>query len=107
MKTIAAIGLTVLLIVVLVVGVRAYLPSPISGFASASQIFIHGTPVCVYRHGESIVARLGECAGALPRDGAREERLPEVDGPESGLPPGHPPVGPDMLPDGDTRRILI
>jgi len=57
---------------------------------SSSQIFIHGTPVCVTQRGGEIETAIGEC-GSSP-----------------GLPPGHPPVGgdPDLF-DGAARRIPI
>jgi hypothetical protein len=107
-RTIVAVCLTVLSILVLVVEWRAYRPSVSSTSVSASQIYIHETPVCVFRHGESIVARVGECrAGATPLDEAPGERLPEFSGPGRGLPPGHPPVGPDSLPGDGARRVLI
>lgn len=106
MKRIVAVGLTVLSILVLVVAWRGHRASATS--ASESQIFIHGTPVCVSRQGESIAARVGECgAQAAPWDGAPAGRLPGFDGREGDLPPGHPPVGPDMIPGEGTRRILI
>lgn len=108
MKAIVAIGLTVLFVFVVVVQWREYRGSAIAAYASGSQIYIHGTPVCVFRHGESIAARVGECrAGTAPQDEAPGEQLPEFSGPERGLPPGHPPVGPDSLPGEGARRVLI
>ena len=79
---------------------------------SSSQIFIHGTPVCVTQRGGQIVAAVGECdrhpgephgspegfhgANPLPRN------------PHVGLPPGHPPVDDDPAPgDHAERRLLI
>lgn len=106
MKTIVAIGLMALFLVLVVVQWMEYHPA--SAPASASQIFIHGTPVCVFRHGESIVARVGECGGGSGlQDEAPGDDIPEDGAPGSGLPPGHPPVGPDMSPDGRGRRVLI
>ncbi len=108
MKAIVAIGLMGLLIFVGVVEWRAYHSSVIPASASASQIYIHGTPVCVFRQGESIVARVGECdVETAPRDEAPGDQAPDTGGPGLTLPPGHPPVGPDMSPNEDARRILI
>ncbi len=105
MKAIVAIGLMALFIFVAVYQWGAYRSSVVPASASASQIYIHGTPVCVFRQGESIVARVGECeAGTEPRDEAPGEPAP---GPDLTLPPGHPPVGPDMSPNGEGRRVLI
>lgn len=108
MKTIVAFGLMALFLFVAAVEWGAYRPSAVPASASASQIYIHGTPVCVFRHGESIVARVGECeTGAEPQDEAPGGQIPDDAAPGLALPPGHPPVGPDMLPDGGERRILI
>jgi len=107
-KTIVAFGLVALFLVVVVVEWGAYHPSAVPASASASQIYIHGTPVCVFRQGESIVARVGECeAGAEPRDEAPGGGMPGDGSPGLALPPGHPPVGPDMSPDEGGRRVLI
>jgi len=107
-KTIVAIGLMALFMFVAVVEWRAYRASVVPASASASQIYIHGTPVCVFRQGESIVARVGECdEEAAPRDESPGDGAPDLGGPDLSLPPGHPPVGPDMAPDGNTRRIPI
>jgi hypothetical protein len=79
---------------------------------SSSQIFIHGTPVCVTQRGGEIEAAIGEC-GTSPGASEGEEggfhRRPHPFGkmnPE--LPPGHPPVGgdPDLV-NGAARRIPI
>lgn len=73
--------------------------------SSASEIIIHGTPVCVFRHGDDIAARVGRCPPGL-----REERegpslrAPFHGGPGMRLPPGHPPIDEDRVPDGD--RII-
>jgi len=81
---------------------------------SSSQIFIHGTPVCVMQLAGEIVASVGRCG---PSGGeSREDAFgngegfhggtPSPIGPRLGLPPGHPPV--DSLPDPEEeRRILI
>lgn len=72
-----------------------------------NQIFIHGTPVCVFSQDGNIMARVGQCPGA-PRS---EKEGPPGRAPYNGppgmeLPPGHPPVDRDMLPDG-SRTIPI
>src|SRR5512142_2700149 len=36
--------------------------------ASESQIYIHGTPVCVFRDGDGIVARVGNCGPGADTD---------------------------------------
>lgn len=108
MKKIVAIGLMTLFIVVVVVEWSAYRSSVVPASASASQIYIHGTPVCVFRQGESIVARVGECdEGVAPGDEAPGDATPDFGGPDLSLPPGHPPVGPDMSPGGGGRPIPI
>lgn len=105
---IVAFGLMALFLVVVVVEWGAYHPSAAPASASGSQIYIHGTPVCVFRQGDSIVASVGECeAGTGARDEAPGGPIPDEGAPGLALPPGHPPVGPDMLPDGGERRILI
>ncbi len=72
-----------------------------------SQIYIHGTPVCVARQDQGIVARVGEC----DRDAFRP--APEYSGevpfhgrPGMNLPPGHPPVDGNMFPE-ENRRVPI
>ncbi len=105
MKTIVAIGLMTLFLVLVVVQWRAYRSSVVP--ASASQIYIHGTPVCVFRQGDSILATVGECESAAPRDEAPGEGTPDFGGPDLTLPPGHPPVGPDLSPDRGGQHILI
>lgn len=111
MKTIVGVGLLSLVLVVAVVELRASHPSALPASGSASQIYIHGTPVCVFRQGESIAARVGECDdGAAPGDDGSGDRVPDSAGPGMALPPGHPPVGPDTspeFPDGGGRRLLI
>lgn len=75
--------------------------------SSSSQIYIHGTPVCVTKEGNDIVARVGECGiyGAHP-DADFPEMLPYHGHPGRNLPPGHPPIDQRMFPDGN-RRVLI
>ena len=108
MKTIVAIGLMALFLIVVGAEWRAYHPSAVPASGSVSQIYIHGTPVCVFRQGDSIAARIGECeSGSEPRDEAPGGWIPDDGGTGLALPPGHPPVGPDMLPGGGERRVLI
>ena len=82
---------------------------PLASLAStSSQIYIHGTPVCVTQQGTDIVAQVGECGvpTATP-DSDSVERLPFRGGhPGMNLPPGHPPIDQDMFPDAQ-RRLLI
>jgi len=67
---------------------------------SSSQIYIHGTPVCVMRHGEEILASVGTCDGygGQSRGGGfgtgrgSPGESPYFRDAPSGLPPGHPPV---------------
>jgi hypothetical protein len=68
---------------------------------SSSQIFIHGTPVCVFTLGGSVVARVGQCPDTpeTENEGPGEE-APFHGRPGMDLPPGHPPVDRDMLPEG-------
>ncbi|MGE5284511.1 MAG: hypothetical protein ACM3OG_06020 [Actinomycetota bacterium] len=77
---------------------------------SSSQIFIHGTPVCVVEGAGEIRATVGMCGfhGTGPgEDGsAGYGEAPPPDEPSLALPPGHPPVGPDPGFD-EGRRILI
>ena len=108
MKTIVAIALVGLFMIVAVAQWRWFHPSAVAASASESQIYIHGTPVCVFRQGESIVAMVGECGtSAEPRGDGHGDRVPDSRGPGMALPPGHPPIGPDMRPDGGARRVLI
>ena len=78
----------------------------------SSQIFIHGTPVCVTQRGGGIETSIGEC-GASPGASEGEEggfhRRPNPFGNRNhGLPPGHPPVGGDPDPGAvGGRRIPI
>ncbi|MGB7631860.1 MAG: hypothetical protein WBM29_12375 [Candidatus Deferrimicrobium sp.] len=81
---------------------------------SSSQIFIHGTPVCVVQQAGEILASVGMCGtfGGESREndyGSGDlfhgEGTPLVE-PRFGLPPGHPPV--DSTPTFEEgRRILI
>ena len=111
MKRILAIGLTVLLGIFAVVQLHAYRAAAAHRLSavksSSSQIFIHGTPVCVFRLGENIVARICECpeSPGLESDTSME-KAPFSGNPVMELPPGHPPVNRDGFPDVP-RRIPI
>jgi len=72
-----------------------------------SQIYIHGTPVCVTRQPHGIVAQVGECdaAGIPPRGGFSGE-VPFHGRPGMNLPPGHPPIDGNLFPE-ENRRIPI
>ena len=75
--------------------------------SSSSQIYIHGTPVCVSQEGRDIVARVGECRiPGVPPDADSLERLPFHGHRGLNLPPGHPPIDQEMFPDGQ-KRVLI
>lgn len=81
---------------------------------SSSQIFIHGTPVCVRQHAGEIHASVGICAaprgeplGDDPGNGGGfHGGMPFSHDQDMDLPPGHPPI--DGAPDfGEGRRVLI
>ena len=81
---------------------------------TSSQIFIHGTPVCVMQHAGKILASVGMCgtSGGESREdgfgngGVFHGETPSPREPRHDLPPGHPPV--DSTPGfGEGRRILI
>lgn len=105
MRTLVAVLLAGLLVLLVVMQWSSrYRATAVS---QASQIYIHDTPVCVRLEGEQLVARVGKC----PRDnGVFEEpgpgRLPFHGAPGRGLPPGHPPIGPQG-PLDENRRLLI
>jgi hypothetical protein len=72
-----------------------------------AQVFIHGTPVCVFTLGGNILAQVGQC----PESSDMENGDPAGNAPFHGepgmeLPPGHPPVDRDLFPD-DRRLIPI
>jgi hypothetical protein len=76
-------------------------------FTSSSQIYIHGTPICVFTLGGNVVAQVGQCPdtpGAEKEDPGEE--APFRGQPGMGLPPGHPPVDRDWFPDGQ-RTVPI
>jgi hypothetical protein len=81
---------------------------------SSSQIFVHGTPVCVLQQAGEIFASVGMCGtfGSESREddvgngGVFHGEAPSTIKPRIGLPPGHPPI--DSPPDMEEgRRILI
>lgn len=103
---VALAGLASVLLLFAFVHVQAGGPIPALA-SSSSQIYIHGTPVCVTRLGQEIVAQVGECGmTALPPDSGSREGLPFHGHPGMELPPGHPPIGQEMFP-GENRRVLI
>jgi len=81
---------------------------------SSSQIYIHGTPVCVMRHDGEIYASIGMCDENGNRTHGRDfgpgrgflGESPFSDEAPSGLPPGHPPVDSFPALEG-TRKIPI
>jgi len=81
---------------------------------SSSQIFIHGTPVCVMQQAGQIRAAVGICDipdGESQDDdsgntGGFQDETPSPHDPRLGLPPGHPPL--DSIPDFEEgRKVLI
>lgn len=83
-----------------------------SASGSSSQIFIHGTPVCVTQRGGGIEAAVGECEAVSGRNPGGRGRFHERNGSPSEpgivLPPGHPPVGPGSDPSAnEVRRTPI
>jgi len=76
---------------------------------SSSQIFIHGTPVCVLERAGEIRASVGICGvpgTGLRGDDTENHREDSPREPGFGLPPGHPPVDNPPVSD-EGRRILI
>jgi hypothetical protein len=80
------------------------------GDVSFRQIYIHDTPVCVFRHGGEILAAVGACDSYGSQswgEGSGTGRgslggSPYYRDAPSGLPPGHPPV--DSTPEFDQFR---
>lgn len=106
MKKILSAALAGAILVFALYHIRA--TEPIASFASSSsQIYIHGTPVCVTQEGKDIVAQVGECGvPRLPPYADSLERLPFHGRPGTQLPPGHPPIDQEIFP-GKNRRVLI
>lgn len=69
---------------------------------TSSQIYIHGTPVCVFLLDGNIIAKVGTCGEAAgpEEDASPPSKNPFSENPPETLPPGHPPVTPDMSVDG-------
>ena len=107
MRKIFAVSLTAVVLVVALVQWHEYRATMVKP-VSSSQFFIHGTPVCVFRDGEDIVARVGECGAPMaPPESDSMESLPFRHGhPGMKLPPGHPPIDQGIPPEGE-RRLLI
>jgi hypothetical protein len=103
-KKIVLIGLAAAFLAVTFVRWNAHRSAaPVS--TSFSQIFIHGTPVCVFTLGGNVMARVGPCPDAQGTENDRPgDDAPSRDRPGMELPPGHPPVDRDMFPNG--RRIV-
>lgn len=98
MRTLLA---TVLIVLSLIAGVSLWNAAHTRNIdVSSSQIYIHGTPVCVMRHGGEILASVGTCDshGGRPWEGGFGT------GGGSLLPPGHPPV--DSSPEFEQLRKL-
>lgn len=107
MKKFFAIVLTAIFLVVALVQWHSYRAAESS--VSANQIFIHGTPVCVFTKDGNIMARVGECPDGSRMEkgapkGAPEERAPFHGHPGMKLPPGHPPVDRDI--PAERRRTV-
>ncbi len=92
----------------LFVGVHLRASDPLASLvSSSSQIYIHGTPVCVFQQGKDIMAKVGECGMEKSPPGADSlEELPFHGHRGGELPPGHPPIDQDMFPE-EQRRLLI
>lgn len=108
MKRILLLACFVLVLAALLVQWRLGNRALATAAMSSSQIYIHGTPVCVMKHGEAIVARVGECGslGGTDEDGEFSGGSRFHESPGGGLPPGHPPVSPDMSPDVSNRVAI-
>ena len=81
---------------------------------SSSQIFVHGTPVCVVQQAGAIFASVGMCGASgsgsrgddVGNGGDFHGETPSTIEPRFGLPPGHPPI--DSSPAFEEgRRIAI
>lgn len=104
MKKLFAIVLTAIFLAVALVQWHAYRAAAVSP-VSTNQIFIHGTPVCIFTRDGNILAKVGECPDMHRMEkGAPPEKAPFHRHPGLDLPPGHPPVDRDMSPDG--RRAI-
>lgn len=105
MKTFLVAFAVASLVVIGFVGMHAAAPPTRGANVATSQIYIHGTPVCVMKHGEAIVARVGECESLA--DPGRDGPFHGDPGGTRALPPGHPPIPDGTPPDGSGRRVPI
>ena len=106
MKRLIAVVLSGILLAAVLVQWHAYRAAAVSP-PSGNEIFIHGTPVCIFRQGENVMAKVGHCPGAPSgEDEVPAERPPFHGPPGMQLPPGHPPVDREMTPDGQ-RTVPI
>lgn len=104
MKIILAVGLAGLLGFMLFTMLNAEVPFTRKAH---SQIYIHGTPVCVTQRSHEIVAQVGKCDGARAYpDREFTGEVPFHGHPGRELPPGHPPIDGNMFPE-ENRRVLI
>jgi hypothetical protein len=73
-----------------------------------SQIYIHGTPVCVFKEGEQVLARIGNCPNIAEGDeGSAPKAEPYHGHPSPNLPPGHPPIDDGPFTTEKRRTISI
>ncbi len=100
MKKLFAIVVTAVFLVVALVQWHAYRAASVNP-PSVNQIFIHGTPVCIFSQDGNIMARIGQCPDAPQMDNeGSPERAPYHGQPGMDLPRGHPPVDRGLSPDG-------
>jgi hypothetical protein len=105
-KRVLAVTLAAMFLLFAIFQLRASHPLA-SLVSSSSQIYIHGTPVCVFQQGKDIMAKVGECGMEKSLPGAESlERLPFHGYRGGELPPGHPPIDQNMFPE-EQRRVLI
>lgn len=104
MKILFSVALAGLLGLAVLILLRSEIPFAKQAY---SQIYIHGTPVCVSRQFHGIVAQVGECdeAGIRPH-GEFSGEVPFQGRPGMHLPPGHPPIDGNMFPE-ENRRVPI
>lgn len=110
MKKVYMLSIVAIVLAAVAVEWRASRVDVASARASSSQIYIHGTPVCVLREGDGIVARVGKCGPGEDQDEEAPDESPFHGSPGRSLPPGHPPIGPDMdqemRQDGSNRMAI-
>ncbi|GAB4364491.1 MAG: hypothetical protein Kow00128_06210 [Deltaproteobacteria bacterium] len=99
--SVGLVGLLVLALFTLL-----HIDVPFAGKAT-SQIYIHGTPVCVTQRPHGILAQVGECdPGRISPHGEYSGEVPVHGHRGRDLPPGHPPIDGNLFPEGN-RRVLI